>query len=427
VSFDNDATADGIGDGPLPGVDEEPALSPGTLLGAYTVFECIGDGAMGRVYRAKHAVIGRQVALKVLKKHRSESFAAVERFFAEARGVNRIRHPGIVQVTDFFVDDKTPCIVMELLEGETLGQELLRGRLTVERTIGIGVQIASALAASHAAGVIHRDLKPDNIFLVAGAAGAAGRVKVLDFGVAKLTDDGVLAPSQTRDGAVVGTPEYMAPEQLSATRIDARVDVYALGAVLYHCVTGQPPFRGESFGDYVVKHLTAAPRAPRSLAPMPRELDRVLLRMLEKDPAARPSSMDDVVAQLSRATAPQRKRPVAALVAVAAVAVAVAGAATLALTAQPAPHAVDASIAVAAPPAFATTAATPAAAIPAATTSALLAPTTTATTAAIPAPIAASKRAAHAATAVVPAKASEPTATKAQPTKHGVINPFGGP
>ncbi|HEY4222617.1 MAG TPA: protein kinase, partial [Myxococcota bacterium] len=261
-------------------------------------------GAMGRVYRAQHATIGRNVALKVLNRDRAENPLAVERFFAEAQAVNRIRHAGIVEVTDLFTHAGTSCIVMELLEGHTL-TDAMSQRLSPAQAVAIAAQIADALAAAHAAGVVHRDLKPDNVFLVDGA------VKVLDFGVAKLSYAN-MPSGKTAEGTILGTPAYMAPEQLSCKPVDERVDVYALGVVLYQMVTGSLPFTGDSFGELVVKHLTVPPRPARTLAQMPAALDALILAMLGKDPAQRPQSMREVKERLARvldAPTPARARP----------------------------------------------------------------------------------------------------------------------
>ncbi len=317
-------------------------LALGTRVGAYRVERVLGEGGMGRVYVAEHVHIGRRVALKMLRRDLAKNPNAVDRFFVEAQVVNRIRHPGIVEVTDLFVADGMPCIVMELLEGRTLALEIARGPVDPALVVEIATQIAEALTAAHAHQVIHRDLKPDNVVLLREQRDAPDRpqadrprAKVLDFGVAKLNDhtqhgagpNG--APhKQTAAGAIVGTPEYMAPEQLAGKGVDARTDVYALGVVLYECLTGVRPFSGQGFGDLVVQHLTVPPPAFSHLLCVPAPLETLVMQMLAKDARNRPQSMGAVVEQLRtvlKVDAPvivKRRPPVQALFAGAAALVA---------------------------------------------------------------------------------------------------------
>jgi serine/threonine protein kinase len=312
-------------------VDALRVLSPGARLGSYVVREAMGSGAMGDVYRAEHTLIGREVALKVLRPAFAQNARGLERFFAEAQAVNRVKHPGVVEITDLFVEDDVPCIVMELLRGETLGQALSRGPLPSGTLREVGAQIAVALDAVHKAGVVHRDLKPDNIFLCGDDDTAPLRVKLLDFGVAKL-GQAPLGRGRTAVGSIIGTPEYMAPEQLAGKAVDARADTYALGVVLYQAATGVLPFRGDSFGELVVKHLTLAPPLPSRHADVPRDLERVILALLQKDPGDRPGSLVDVAGALRGDVhlAPPRRRPRAVWMAAAAAVVLVAGGAVAA-------------------------------------------------------------------------------------------------
>lgn len=271
---------------------------PGDVLGPYDLVEVIGDGSMGVVYRAVHRAIGRQVAVKILKPERARDPRSVERFFAEAQAVNRIRHPNIVDITDFADDTAVhKYCVMELLNGESLRSRLDReGFVPPELIPRIVSQIADALAAVHAAGVVHRDLKPDNIFLVGSPE--SPEVKLLDFGVAKLAqrglDEGELRA--TRDGAMIGTPEYMSPEQLAQKPVDAATDIYALGLVWYEMITGQRPFSADSYGELVIKHITLSPTPANQLVPHPRRLsastEGVLMACLAKDAEARPLPAD---------------------------------------------------------------------------------------------------------------------------------------
>jgi len=269
--------------------------APGDAIGDYLVEAVLGRGAMGTVYAAVHPVIERRVAIKVLRPELSARDEIVWRFIHEARAVNRIRHPGIVDVFGYGnTEDDCAYLVMERLEGETLGSELRRGRLPLARACELLGAIADALAAAHAAGVVHRDLKPDNVFLV-----GAGRVKLLDFGLAKLAAPD--APIElTARGQALGTPAYMAPEQARGIAIDGRADVYSLGALAFEVFTGRPPFPGDNAVEVMLDHVTLEPPRPRLLVPaLPAIADTLVLGMLAKDPAQRPALVD-VCAQLAR-------------------------------------------------------------------------------------------------------------------------------
>ncbi len=270
-----------------------PGPGVGAQLGPYRIIRLLGEGGMGRVYVAEHIVIARRVALKVLRRDQSSNERSVSRFFAEARVVNQIHHSGIVEVTDLFIDDGQPCIVMELLEGGTLADVIARdGHLSVRDALLVSRQVADALVAAHRHGVVHRDLKPENIFLT--HPDGQLRAKVLDFGVAKLHDSLEHTGRKTAAGSIVGTPEYMAPEQLAGRPVDHRADIYALGICLYEALCGKRPFLG-GFGELVVQHLTVEP-APLVAVPAP--VARLVRQLLEKDPERRPQTMADVVAAL---------------------------------------------------------------------------------------------------------------------------------
>ncbi|HWO25950.1 MAG TPA: serine/threonine-protein kinase, partial [Kofleriaceae bacterium] len=262
----------------------------GSVLGSYRLLETLGKGGMGYVYRAEHMKLGREVALKLLRSDYAQRRDAVARFFQEARTVNRVRHRNIVDVTDFVeLDDGTTFIIMELLAGESLGQ-WVRGGVDLPRALAVLVQICDGLAAAHEVGVIHRDLKPDNVFVVPTADGAE-LVKLLDFGVAKLVnrDDEDLG-FQTAAGAVIGTPAYMSPEQAGGMAVDPRSDIYSLGAIMYELFCGEPMFRGRSFGEFVRKHLTEMPVPPRQTAggmSIDPRLEALIMRSLAKDPIER--------------------------------------------------------------------------------------------------------------------------------------------
>jgi len=270
----------------------------GRSLGNYHVVSKIGEGGMGTVYLARHVTLGRPAAIKVLHPSLSSNQDMVTRFFNEARAATAVRNPGIVEVFDFgILEDRSAYIVMEYLEGESLGARIRRGRLSVAATMTIVRAIARALQAAHEQGIIHRDLKPDNVFLVPDPELASGeRVKLLDFGIAKL------APiagevSQTRTGMVMGTPTYMAPEQCrGAGSVDHRADLYALGCVAYQMMCGQPPFVSDGVGDLIARHLYFPPPPLRSLCPeIPADVDDLVLVLLQKDPAARPATAADLV------------------------------------------------------------------------------------------------------------------------------------
>jgi serine/threonine protein kinase len=276
-------------------------LAAGTVIGAYRVIEQIGEGGMGSVWLAEHAMLGRRAAIKVLHPMFSGREDLVTRFFNEARAATAISHPGIVQVFDFGNHtDGSAYIVMELLDGEPLDQRLHReGRLAVGDALRILRQVASALGAAHARGITHRDLKPENIFIVHDLEVASGeRAKILDFGIAKLGGD--QAGGGTQASAVMGTPMYMSPEQCrGAGEVDQRSDIYSLGCVLLTLVTGQPPFEAVGAGEFIAMHLTQpAPRASSRLPGISPAVDELIARCLEKDPARRFASGTELAAAI---------------------------------------------------------------------------------------------------------------------------------
>jgi eukaryotic-like serine/threonine-protein kinase len=288
----------------------------GRTLGGYTVVERIGAGGMGEVYLATHRRIDRHAAIKLLLPALSKDADIVARFFNEARATSRIKHPGIVEIYDCDVLEDRAYIVMEYLEGENLASALERqGTLHVVAAISIVAQIASALSAAHAQGIVHRDLKPENVFLALDSSRPGPPVvKILDFGIAKLMGEKAGALSHTRTGSLLGTPVYMSPEQCRGiSAIDHRADIYALGCILFELLTGRPPFVKEAPGDLLVAHIAEPPPVPSSLNPgIPRSVDQLILSMLAKDPAARPQSMDSIVATLA-ALPEMRSRPGATL------------------------------------------------------------------------------------------------------------------
>jgi serine/threonine protein kinase len=252
---------------------------------------------MGVVYLAEHPVIGKKVALKAIHPELSRNAEVVSRFVTEAKSVNQIGHEHIVDIADF---GTTPggefYFIMEYLQGEALSDRLKReGRLDSTRAMVIGAQIADALDASHEQGIIHRDLKPENIFLVS-RGGSKDFVKVLDFGLAKLTQTEEKVSHKTRAGSVMGTPYYMAPEQCEGKQeIDHRADIYSLGVLMFEMLTGKVPFGGDGYGEIIVKHITMPPPSVRSLVPeLSAELDLILFRALAKDRTQRFQTMAEL-------------------------------------------------------------------------------------------------------------------------------------
>ncbi|MFY0526009.1 protein kinase domain-containing protein [Archangium gephyra] len=288
-------------------VDRE--LQEGDILGSYQLERLLGEGSMGQVFQARHTRLGRQVALKVLRSAFSHDKGFVQRFFQEARAVNQINHEHIVEIFDFIEDTEHGRVycVMELLRGQSLSALLQEERLSVSRIRRMLVQVCAALGAAHQLGVVHRDIKPDNLF-VTHKGGQQDYVKVLDFGVAKvLTAD---STSGTLDGTIIGTPTYMSPEQAAGLPVDHRADIYAVGTVLYELLGGQPPFQAPNFGQLMVKVLTEPPPALPSHTPagepVPAVLAQLALRCLAKEPEDRPQQLAEVITALLADTGLER-------------------------------------------------------------------------------------------------------------------------
>jgi serine/threonine-protein kinase len=289
------------------GADTEPVVDPligSMLLGRYRITVQIGQGGMGAVYEAEHTLIGKRVAVKVLLDHYARKDAVVARLEQEARLASSIGHEHIVDITDFGeTSDGRRFVVMEYLDGESLGARLRReGPLTEQRAIHIAHQTASALSAAHAKGILHRDIKPENIFLLRRKE--ADFVKVVDFGISKSLHTGsgeASTPRLTQTGMVLGTPLYMSPEQARGEEdLDQRIDVYALGVILYEMVTGKVPFQGSNSLNIIARVINEDPRPPRELRPdLSRELEAVILHAMAKDRSARYPSCDALSADLS--------------------------------------------------------------------------------------------------------------------------------
>ena len=271
------------------------SLSGQTFDDKYYLEERLGEGGMGQVYRARHLLMDRPVALKVLHPRFVENEAARTRFQLEARAAVLLHHPNAVSVTDFGqTADGYVYLVMELLEGRTLREILVKeAPLETARATSIMLQVSDAVAAAHEAGIIHRDLKPSNI-LVTQSADAPAVVKVLDFGIAKLGADTFAdedTTAVTLPGTPLGTPRYMSPEQYEDRELTPAADVYSLGVILYEMLTGMAPFTGANIVEIAQKHAHEPPRTPREIvAGIPEDVERVVLHALEKEPEARPAN-----------------------------------------------------------------------------------------------------------------------------------------
>lgn len=275
--------------------------SAGDVIGNYRVVGKLGEGATGFVFQARHRQLERSVAIKILRSEHTHHPAMVSRFFQEAKAANRVKHPNIAEVYDFgderSASGEALCyLVMEYLEGRTLGEVIKRDHLSLKRSLAIVRKICDGLGAAHAAGVVHRDVKPENIFIL-GQVDGEDQVKLVDFGIAKLIWGTENHSPLTVSGEVLGTPSFMAPEQLMARPVDARADVYAVGTVLYRLLAGRRPFRG-NLGELLLK-LTRDPPEPltdqtASGELFPQGLQDLILQCLEKDPAHRPASMGEL-------------------------------------------------------------------------------------------------------------------------------------
>jgi serine/threonine-protein kinase len=298
---------------PLTSSEPEAGLLIGATLGNYRIVEQLGQGGMGEVYIGRHEKLGHRVAVKVLRLEMSRNADMVRRFFNEAQAATAIRSPGIVQIFDFgAAPDGRAYFVMELLEGQSLESRLKQRRLEYTEVCRLGRQVTNVLQTAHTAGITHRDLKPDNLFLVPDVEVAGGeRVKVLDFGIAKLAGEVHATGVKTRTDVVMGTPTYMSPEQSrGAGAVDARSDIYSLGCILFEMVCGRPPFIGEGAGGIIGAHQYVDPPQPRSLASdVPPRLDKLILHMLAKQPAARPQTMAAVSQELEEILRTVEKAP----------------------------------------------------------------------------------------------------------------------
>jgi eukaryotic-like serine/threonine-protein kinase len=275
-------------------------LTPGARLGPYEVLSVLGTGGMAEVYRARDTRLGREVALKVVNEALAGDPELLRRFEQEARLAGSLNHPNLVAVHDLGLHDGAPYFITELLQGESLRQRLSRGRIPLQAALEWGAQLARGLAAAHARGIVHRDVKPENIFVTSD-----GQVKLLDFGIAKLAEavrdkgphglmDVTVTPTGdvTRTGSVLGTPGYMSPQQVRGESVDARTDIFSLGAVVYEMVSGKRAFPGATVVEsgYAILHNEPEPLPPE----VPPVVAQVVLHCLEKEPARRLQSASDL-------------------------------------------------------------------------------------------------------------------------------------
>src|ERR1700758_3703578 len=279
-------------------------LSRGAKLGPYEIQVPLGAGGMGEVYRARDTRLERAVAIKILSAHLCQNAEARDRFDREARAISSLSHPNICHLYDVGQQDGASYLVLEYLEGETLADRLRKGSLSLEQVLRVGAEICQGLEKAHRSGVVHRDLKPSNIMLTKSGA------KLMDFGLAKAavaavgassSSDSLATMSQplTEQGTIVGTFQYMSPEQVEGKEADSRSDIFSLGAVLYEMVTGKRAFEGKTLVSVAASILEKEPEPIRTVQPLtPASLERVVRKCLAKDPDARWQSSGDLASEL---------------------------------------------------------------------------------------------------------------------------------
>ncbi|HTJ44996.1 MAG TPA: serine/threonine-protein kinase, partial [Kofleriaceae bacterium] len=307
--------------GPSASAGTAPDLAGKEIAGRYRILAKLGEGGMGAVYRGEQISLKRKCAIKLLKPELSADPGLVRRFNAEAELVAKLSHPNVVNIYDFGQDvDGSLFIAMEFIDGRSLRAAMnTEGPLPSKRAVAIAGQVASSLTDAHAHGIVHRDLKPDNVMLT-----ERGRekdvVRVLDFGIAKLRDDSrATQAAMTQAGDMLGTPQYMAPEQIKGEVIDGRTDVYALGCMSYEMVTARLPFEAPTVMAMLTKHLMEMPPPPSQRRPelrLPPQIDQLVMAALAKEPSQRPPTMDayaeligGLLATMPGAADPNRSAP----------------------------------------------------------------------------------------------------------------------
>ncbi len=275
-------------------VMEDPWIGK-TLAGRYLVEDPIGEGGMARVYRARHTLVDRPVAVKIMSEHTSRDASLRERFRREAKNAAALAHPNIIEIYDYGeTDDGAVFLVMELLNGAPLAAHIAQGPMEPGRVASLGLQIAMGLARAHDFEVIHRDLKPDNIFVTVAGPNRE-LVKLLDFGIARSMHDSRL----TNAGEIFGTPQYMAPERITSIDAGPTSDLYALGVIFFEMLTGRLPFESEEMTGFFIKHMQEPPPRPSELVPQcPRRLEELILTLLAKKPEERPVDAHQIIKEL---------------------------------------------------------------------------------------------------------------------------------
>src|SRR5262245_47148688 len=284
-------------------VEDETPSPAGKTIGHYQIISLVGKGGMGEVYRARDSRLSRDVAVKILPETFSRDAERLRRFEREARAASALNHPNIITIHEIGEVDDMRYIVTEYIEGETLRQRIAAGKIIISEALDVATQVASALAAAHAAGIVHRDIKPENLMMRPD-----GLVKVLDFGLAKLAEQTgskidsrapTIGKLSTEPGLVMGTPQYMSPEQARGEELDARADLFSLGVTLYEMATGHAPFKGETPAALFAELLTHEPPSPRTLNPgLPVGLEHIIGKALEKDRDLRTQSAQEMLADL---------------------------------------------------------------------------------------------------------------------------------
>ena len=284
--------------------DDKPKgddLAPGTAVGEYTIGRKLGEGGMGTVYAGEQPTIGKRVAVKVLASHCATNVELVRRFLDEARAVNLIHHPNIIDIFSFGeLPGPRQYFVMEYLDGESLADAIEHDHLRPDEIRRLLRQMCGALEATHKVGIVHRDLKPENIWIARPTHGES-YVKLLDFGIAKLADPARTNVTQT--GVMMGTPMCMSPEQCMGHHVDARADIYSMGVLLYRIFAGRYPFTGATTTELVLQHVTEPPPPPSTFRPISPDLQRLILDCLAKEPKDRPASAEILGARLEGAFA----------------------------------------------------------------------------------------------------------------------------